>query len=746
VTLRFAAFAALALYAALRWTSLLAPQPAGRAWLSVLVGLAGGGALVAARSLPSRVRIAAAGAAAIGTLALAFLVAGVPARTLWPKHWGELLSGVGQGFDALPTMLVPYRGAPDGWPWRLVLLGGTLLVALAALAAFWPRARGAGRPWLAAATLAVLAGVPAVILPDDHAALHGAILLCGLVAFLALERVQVADAPVAAGAVALVALVAVVLLPALDRPKPWFDYEAAAESLSPHRVAFEFDHDYGPITWPRTGDEMFRVRAKRSSYWKAENLEYFNGVAWRTGEGTTSAPQAARFDLDARSRARPRDIRTARVTIRGLRSRDVIGPGDELAVLDAPGTFAPNVGAGLYHWDSELDEGDSYQVRSFVASPTARQMRAAGTEYDSAVTGDFTSEDRTVTLPAAAALDRGERGRVARLVAESGNLPAQVFPAWGSPRIPVIDDAVRRAVESSAYAGVWRLAQRLKRGAATPYDYAQRIESYLAGRAFSYTESPPQAGLPLVDFLLRSKRGYCQHFSGAMALLLRMGGVPARVAGGFSPGRLDPDSGEWVVTDLDAHSWVEMFVPGRGWATFDPTPPAAPARGQITLDVGSGPLASGQDGQRRGEFLDPNRRLGPRFSGPEGSLPNGAGGPPWALIVVGALLAIGVAVLLFRWLRRPGDDPGEWAVLELERALRLTGRPAPAGTTLRQLERRLASSGDAAGYVRSVRELRYGVAGEGPTAAERRGLRRELARGLGAAGTARAWWAVPPRR
>ena len=82
---------------------------------------------------------------------------------------------------------------------------------------------------------------------------------------------------------------------------------------------------------------------------------------------------------------------------------------------------------------------------------------------------------------------------------------------------------------------------------------------------------------------------------------------------------------------------------------------------------------------------------------------------------------------------------------ELERALRRAGRPLAGGTTLRQLEARLAGAGDAAAYVRAVRARRYNGAAAGPTPAERRGLRRELARGLGLVGVLRAWWALPPR-
>ena len=82
----------------------------------------------------------------------------------------------------------------------------------------------------------------------------------------------------------------------------------------------------------------------------------------------------------------------------------------------------------------------------------------------------------------------------------------------------------------------------------------------------------------LDGFLFDAKVGFCQQYSGAMALLLRMGGVPARVAAGFTTGALDRTENEYVVRDLDAHSWVEVWFPSFGWVTRDPTPSAAPPR------------------------------------------------------------------------------------------------------------------------------------------------------------------------
>ena len=82
---------------------------------------------------------------------------------------------------------------------------------------------------------------------------------------------------------------------------------------------------------------------------------------------------------------------------------------------------------------------------------------------------------------------------------------------------------------------------------------------------------------------------------------------------------------------------------------------------------------------------------------------------------------------------------------ELDRALRRTRRHPGEGTTLWGLEQGFARTPAAAGYVRSVRELRYGGRPGTPSSAQRRGLRKELARGGGLVQRLRAWWALPPR-
>src|SRR5262249_21989125 len=116
-------------------------------------------------------------------------------------------------------------------------------------------------------------------------------------------------------------------------------------------------------------------------------------------------------------------------------------------------------------------------------------------------------------------------------------------------------------------------AKHIVGDAKTPYAAVLALESWLreSGR-FTYDEHPrPVPGVPpLVAFVTETRRGYCQHFAGAMALMLRYLGIPARVAAGFASGTYSDD--HWTVTDHDAHAWVEVWFKGYGWLPFDPTP------------------------------------------------------------------------------------------------------------------------------------------------------------------------------
>ena len=149
-------------------------------------------------------------------------------------------------------------------------------------------------------------------------------------------------------------------------------------------------------------------------------------------------------------------------------------------------------------------------------------------------------------------------------------------PSFGEPGRSAEVDALFRDQRYQplwAYRGVWREAQRVTARARSPYEATVAVERWLrSDGGFVYEERPPLAvGLPpLADFVERTKQGYCQQFAGTMALMLRMLGIPARVAVGFTSGTWA--KGRWTVTDRDAHAWVEAWFAGYGWLTFDPTP------------------------------------------------------------------------------------------------------------------------------------------------------------------------------
>ena len=148
--------------------------------------------------------------------------------------------------------------------------------------------------------------------------------------------------------------------------------------------------------------------------------------------------------------------------------------------------------------------------------------------------------------------------------------------------------------------------------------------------------------------MTRTKAGYCQHFAGAMALMLRRLGVPSRVAVGFTSGR---DRADWVVTDHDAHAWVEVWFPGAGLDPVRPDPGTRDPRRRLLVRVGIGGGGRRTPARRperaraapcprherhphyvdepereactgaRGRRVPPRRRLGPPRRGREGGLP-----------------------------------------------------------------------------------------------------------------------------
>jgi transglutaminase-like putative cysteine protease len=114
----------------------------------------------------------------------------------------------------------------------------------------------------------------------------------------------------------------------------------------------------------------------------------------------------------------------------------------------------------------------------------------------------------------------------------------------------------------------------------------------LYNREFTYTLEPPllDRDNPYDDFLFNSKRGFCEHYAGSFALLMRAAGVPARVVTGYQGGELNPFNGELIVRQADAHAWAEVWIPGDGWARVDPTAVVSPLRVESGVNAALGPI------------------------------------------------------------------------------------------------------------------------------------------------------------
>lgn len=130
-------------------------------------------------------------------------------------------------------------------------------------------------------------------------------------------------------------------------------------------------------------------------------------------------------------------------------------------------------------------------------------------------------------------------------------------------------------------ARIAELAKQVTTGLESDADRARALEVYLRN-AFPYTTELPQVETtdPVADFLFRRRKGHCEYFASALAVMLRSVGIPARVATGFQSGVFNPLSGWYLIRASDAHSWVEVWLKGKGWSTFDPTPPDPNPPGQ----------------------------------------------------------------------------------------------------------------------------------------------------------------------
>jgi transglutaminase-like putative cysteine protease len=172
------------------------------------------------------------------------------------------------------------------------------------------------------------------------------------------------------------------------------------------------------------------------------------------------------------------------------------------------------------------------------------------------------------------------------------------YPEWIRRRYLQLPNSLPERVHA--------LARDLTATSPTPYDRALAIQNYLRREMrYSLEVNAPPYDRDVVDyFLFDSKKGFCEYYATAMAVLARSAGIPARAVFGFAAGTFDPVRGKFTILESDAHAWPELYFPGIGWVEFEPTAsmpeiPRAPAAGTDAAR----PIAPGWTGGRSSAFV-----------------------------------------------------------------------------------------------------------------------------------------------
>ncbi|HXQ90842.1 MAG TPA: DUF3488 and transglutaminase-like domain-containing protein [Acidimicrobiales bacterium] len=290
---------------------------------------------------------------------------------------------------------------------------------------------------------------------------------------------------------------------------------------------------------------VMRVRADRPSYWIAETFDRWDGANWSstpTPHSSQRLNEQSPFVLPgpAFGPATQSDLQTFYVVqsspnlvFHADDAHEVWFPAHDLFVSDSDSIVTPIA----------LGPGAIYTVQSYVDSPTEDQLRAA---------------------------------------AGPGADPVSLLARYTQVPHP--------------YTRAKALAESVTAKATTTYDKVESLIGWIAKHTRYSIDIPPLApGQDTVDeFLFGNRTGFCEQISTSLAVMLRSIGIPAREAVGYVPGPYDPITDLYDIQAQDAHAWVQVWFPGYGWQSFDPTavvPLANPSPGSTLLHEVTGALA-----------------------------------------------------------------------------------------------------------------------------------------------------------
>jgi transglutaminase-like putative cysteine protease len=724
-TLALSSLAALVI--AVNWLRFEEPRAdGGRAFL--LVALA-----IAPMFLrPLWLRLAGIAVAVVLGLWVALSASPLALRPGGDSYFGPLVSRFGGGVGDFYEFKLPFDPAEH------VAMHEVILVAIFGFTLASAVAISQRRVVPALLIFLVGAGWPATLLAGGNELGRGVVILAVALALLAGLVERPSRLALGASAAVLVGALALSSSPAVAKDAffGWENWDFYTRAQNPVSVRYVWNAQYDGVSFPKRKTTVLTIEApRRSQYWRATVLDRFDGTRW-VERLWRESPAEARV-LSPKGAGDEAAWLGQEITVRAFDDDHLVGA--TVPVAHDAGSVVSYEGQGVLRAVDGFERDEHYRVWSFAARPTPEQLASVKPAYPAALTKRGRELDvGAATLPAFGAPDRDLR--VSRLL--TGRL--------------------------QPYAQLYARARSVAGETASPYAAVVALEAWFRSTGgFSYSERPRSIpGMPpLVGFVVETKNGYCQHFAGAMATMLRLLGIPARVAVGFSPGHYR--QGEWRVTDHEAHAWVEVWFKGYGWLPFDPTPGRARISGtysstalgfnaeaaaRLLSDLVDGGEVFGQTDSLGIIGHDPNRRT-PRTTGDR---PFGLGLTPapapeergpsllWFLFLLAAGLAAAIVLVKHarRGMRYLTRDPRRIAgacARELSEYLQ-DQRLVTAGTaTVHELGSFVTArlGIDASRFTRAATAARYGrpddAAGEARAARrELRELKRKLRRGLAA--------------
>ena len=637
--------------------------------------------------------------------------------------FGPVLGSFRDGFLNFYDTTLPFRRSD------FPLMHGDVLLAIFGFALAAGILIAARRPIGAAVVMVVGVGWPTTLVPGSRPLLVGAFALVGVLAVLFLLRSGTHPARGLAQGFA-VALVLVAVAAAASTSDSvakgafltWQRWDPYDQPDDPVGVRYVWNSHYLGIHFPKKKTTVLKVKtegSKRNLYWRATTLDDYTGTGWQESLDLATETDSNQIDSDslallpAAARNQANWVKQE-VTVEALKDNHLIASAQPMRWDPPSDSTFQDAGGDIVVLSRSLQRDQTYTVWSYAPQPTPKELSQAGTNYPDSVER-YLEVQQTVPVPKFGTPDRD----LLMTVFFDGRFDAD--PLMQQNR--ALYDAAREVVQ----------------GAPSPYAAAAVLERWFREPSlggFVYDEQPPVPAPnqpALVQFVTQTKRGYCQHFAGAMALMLRYLGIPARVAAGFTSGSYDADSHEWTVTDHEAHDWVEVYFPGWGWIPFDPTP------GRGTLDARYSSTSPnfdssnisdvfGPGGRGTSAAIDAIRKQEGRPGQESSGVGNSRGGgvvvntvrDKGPSIVVLAFLVLAAAALVViglktvrRTLRFAGRDPRELAGAcrrDLMAYLADQGMEVPPSATLGELgelvERYFAV--DAGPFVRAATIARFG--------------------------------------